>query len=731
MPGRAARCLGLIAFLFATALAAPFASAADQAPSAANTSNSAGFTLEQVLDYPFPSGLTASEHGDRIAWVIDLRGVRNVWVAHAPDFKPRQLTHFSQDDGQEITQLTFSPSGDALVFVRGGDHDANWPDKLQPDPASSTTEPKVTLWAARLPNGTVHEITEGDAPAISASGKLAYVKDDQVWTVSLDRRGDAKQSDKDKSAPKRLFFDRGKDGELQWSPDGKRLTFVSNRDDHAFIGVYTDDSTPIEYLAPSTGRDGSPQWSPDGTRIAFTRLPGRGGAPEPLLQQVPHPWSIWIADVATGNGQRVWQSPDTLVGSFPETAGEANLHWAAGDRLIFLADLDGWPHLYSIQTSGGEPLLLTPGNFMVEDVTISRDRRSLVYSANTGSTKDDDDRRHLFSVPVDAAQPRALTAGEGLQWTPVIAGDHAIAFVDVGAQEPPRVAAMRDGGGDHHLLQPDLVPNDFPSAQLVTPKSVSFTAADGTLVHGQLFRAGNASGSQPGVIFVHGGPPRQMLLGWHYMDYYSNSYAVNQYLAAHGFTVLSVNYRLGIGYGHAFHHPPHSGPTGASEYQDVLAGAKFLQHVDGVDAQRIGIWGGSYGGYLTALALARDSDIFKAGVDMHGVHDWSRFIDLWFGKPEARYEQGDRKEAIKVAWQSSPDADVASWKSPVLLIQGDDDRNVHFFQTVDLARRLQKQQVPYQELVLPNEIHGFLRHASWLKADQATVKFLDAELHSK
>jgi dipeptidyl aminopeptidase/acylaminoacyl peptidase len=416
------------------------------------------------------------------------------------------------------------------------------------------------------------------------------------------------------------------------------------------------------------------------------------------------------------------------VGSYPETAGQANLHWAAGDRLIFLADLDGWPHLYSLQASGGEPLLLTPGQFMVEDVALSRDKRSLIYSANTGSTKDDDDRRHLFEVPVDAAQPRALTEGDHLQWTPVVAGDDAIAFIDAGAQQPPLVAAMHDDNSDRHLLQPNLVPNDFPAAQLITPQSVSFTAADGTRVHGQLFRAAHASANQPGVIFVHGGPPRQMLLGWHYMDYYSNSYAVNQYLAAHGFTVLSVNYRLGIGYGHAFHHPDHWGPTGAAEYQDVLAGAKFLQHQDGVDAQRIGIWGGSYGGYLTALALARDSDIFKAGVDMHGVHDWSRFIDLWFGKPEARYEQGDRKEAIKVAWQSSPDADIGSWKSPVLLIQGDDDRNVHFLQTIDLARRLQKQDVPYEELVLPNEIHGFLRHASWLKADQATVEFLEEQL---
>jgi dipeptidyl aminopeptidase/acylaminoacyl peptidase len=222
-----------------------------------------------------------------------------------------------------------------------------------------------------------------------------------------------------------------------------------------------------------------------------------------------------------------------------------------------------------------------------------------------------------------------------------------------------------------------------------------------------------------------------MLLGWHYMDYYSNAYAVNQYLAAHGFVVLSVNYRLGIGYGRAFQEPDHAGPTGASEYQDVVAGAHFLQKVPGVDATRIGMWGGSYGGYLTALALARNSDIFKAGVDLHGVHDWTVLPDADISKPEIRYEQGDRSEAMKVAWFSSPDAAVGSWKSPVLLIQGDDDRNVTFHQTVDLARRLDARHVPYEELVIPNEIHGFLRHASWQRADEASVEFLARQLGVK
>ena len=702
---------GLLAAGFAFSPAAPAAAASPQT----------GFTLEQVLSYPFPLDLTSAHQGDRIAWVINQNGVRNVWVAKAPDFKPRQVTRFTHDDGQEITQLTFSPSGDALVFVRGGDHDANWPVKAAVDPASSPVEPKVMLWAVDLRASTARELTEGDAPALSSKGELAYIKDDQVWTAPLAANSKAK--------PKRLFFDHGKDGDLRWSPDGKRLAFVSNRDDHAFIGVFADDRTPILYLSPSTGMDGDPRWSPDGTQIAFTRQPGNGGPPQPILEQTPQPWSIRVADSHTGQAHAVWQSPDTLVGSYPQTAGGSNLHWAdGGAKLVFLADLDGWPHLYSVDANGGTPTLLTPGNFMVEDVVMAPDGRSIVYTANTGTTKDDNDRRHLFQVSVDRADAKALTSGTGIQTSPA-AVSSTVAYIDAGAQRPPLVSVMQSDGNHQRALQASLIPADFPTAQLVIPQAVTFKAADGTEIQGQLFRTADAGANQPGMIFVHGGPPRQMLLGWHYMDYYSNSYAVNQYLATHGFTVLSVNYRLGIGYGHAFHNPPHAGPAGATEYQDVVAGAKFLQHVNGVDPARIGIWGGSYGGYLTALALARDSDIFKAGVDMHGLHDWSRAIGWWFDQnPNGRYEQGDYKEALKVAWDSSPDASIAKWKSPVLLIQGDDDHNVHFFQMTDVVPRLKKHDVPFEEMVIPNEIHGFLRHASWMKADAATVDFLQRKL---
>ncbi|HVF21658.1 MAG TPA: prolyl oligopeptidase family serine peptidase, partial [Pyrinomonadaceae bacterium] len=542
-----------------------------------------------------------------------------------------------------------------------------------------------------------------------------FLKDRAVWTVSLDGATPAK----------RLFYARGDTGSLEWSPDGSRLAFVSSRGDHSFIGIYTNDSSPILYLAPATSRDSSPRWSPDGKRIAFVRRPGTGGAPEPILEQRPQPWAIWTADAATAEGRLLWKSPFTVKGSPPTTHGGTNLHWAAAGRIVFLSYLDGWPHLYSIAENGGEPLLLTPGNFMAEYISISSDRRHMLFAGNAGSDADDIDRRHIVKVPVDKAEPVVMTPGKGLEWTPFTTGDNKhVVYISATAQRPPLPTVMSFERGKSQVLAQDRVPSDFPAAQLVTPKRVVYKAPDGIDVHAQLFEAAGGAAKKPAIIYVHGGPPRQMLLGWHYSDYYTNAYALNQYLANRGYVVLSVNYRLGIGYGHDFHRPLNAGVQGASEYQDVKAGAEYLQRLPQVDAKRIGIYGGSYGGYLTALALARDSKLFAAGVDIHGVHNWTaeRAAPLL----ENRYEKApDVQRALDLAWQSSPVASISEWKSPVLLIHGDDDRNVRFSQTTDLVRRLEKTGVQFEELVIPDDTHHFFLHANMMKVNSATAAFFD------
>ena len=214
-----------------------------------------------------------------------------------------------------------------------------------------------------------------------------------------------------------------------------------------------------------------------------------------------------------------------------------------------------------------------------------------------------------------------------------------------------------------------------------------------------------------------------MLLGWHYMDYYNNAYAMNQYLASLGYVVLAVNYRSGIGYGLDFREALNYGATGASEFNDVLGAGLYLRTRPDVDPKRIGLWGGSYGGYLTALGLARASDLFAAGVDFHGVHDWNDVIQF-----RQAYDPRNDENAARIAFESSPMASISTWRSPVLLIHGDDDRNVPFHETVMLVEALRKQGVQFEELIFPDEIHGFLTEKRWLQAYHAAADFLAKHL---
>ena len=393
---------------------------------------------------------------------------------------------------------------------------------------------------------------------------------------------------------------------------------------------------------------------------------------------------------------------------------------------MFLSNADGQAHLYSIPENGGTALLLTPGNYMAEYVTLSPDGRYLVFAGNAGSDANDIDRRHVVRVPVDRAEPKVLTPGTGLEWTPFVINDgKSIAFIGATAQRPPLPSIMPFDGGTPTWIGSERIPSDFP-ATLVTPTKVVIKSPDGLEVHSQLFNTGGA-GRKPAIIFVHGGPPRQMLLGWNYSDYYSNAYASNQYLASRGFVVLSVNYRLGIGYGRDFQQAENAGSQGASEYQDVKAAAEWLRSQPFVDPARIGIYGGSYGGFLTAMALARNSDLFAAGVDIHGVHDWTTERARGILNRDRYEEAPDAAKALETAWNSSPVSYMKTWKSPVFLIHGDDDRNVRFNQTVDLARRLTAQGVPFEELVIPDDTHHFMRHANWVRVDAATANYFERQ----
>jgi len=664
------------------------------------------------MSAPFPSDLTAAPKGGAVAWVLNQHGARNVWVAEAPTYSGRQLTNYHDDDGQEIAELTWTPDGRSIIFVRGGDFETG---RDNPNPASLPQGVEQAIWIVPLTGGAPRKITDGSDPAISPTGdRLVFLRRDEIWSAGLE----------DGAKPAQLIHAKGQASQLLWSPDGAHLAFVSTRSDHSFIAVYNVGGQSLVYLDPSADRDSEPVWSPDGKQLAFIRVPASPLAFGAQRSASP-PWSIRIADADSGIGRELWHASGGPGSVFHAMVAQSQLFWGAGDRIVFPWERSGWLHLYSISTHGDVPTPLHPnGDFEIEHASLSADRRTVLFSSNQNDT----DRRHLWRVSVSGeglaslTTPDAVNQDAGIEWSPVeISDGAAVAMLRSDARNPAR-ASIKLGYAGVRDLAPNSIPADFPSSSLIVPQPVILSAADGLRLHGQLFLPAGASPNQPrpAMIFFHGGSRRQMLLGWHYMDYYNNSYAMNQYLASLGYIVLSVNYRSGIGYGLDFREALNYGATGASEFNDVLGAGLYLRNRPDVDPKRIGLWGGSYGGYLTALGLARASELFTVGVDFHGVHDWSAEL----------VSDGITLDAAaaRLALESSPLASVSTWRSPVLLIHGDDDRNVPFHQTVALVEALRKQGVEFQELIFPDEIHGFLTQKRWLQAYHAAADFLGKHL---
>ena len=518
---------------------------------------------------------------------------------------------------------------------------------------------------------------------------------------------------------------RGNAASLRWSPDGSKLAFVSQRGDHNFIGIYDVEARTLRWVAPSVDEDSDPVWSPDGRRLAFLRVPASSRITLFHSNREAQPWSILVADVATGQAKTVWRAREGRGSAFHEMVAANQLLWGAGDRIVFPWEGDGWLHLYSVPAQGGEATLLTPGAFEIENVILTPDRRQAIFNSN----QDDIDRRHLWRVDVAGGPPVAVTRGPGIEWMPAVTHDgRTLAWFRAGARRPAEAVIPPGalGSGEPRPLALGSIPAGYPEGALVEPEPVVFSSADGMPIHGQLFvpRGIRAGERRPALLFLHGGSHRQMLLGWHYSPYYNNAYGMNQYLASRGYLVLAVNFRAGTGYGMEFREALSLGAGGASEFNDVLGAGLYLRGRPDVDSQRIGLWGGSYGGFLTALGLAKASHLFAAGVDFHGVHDWNTGIRNFI----AAYNPLERPEEARLAFESSPMAWLDTWRSPVLVIHGDDDRNVAFSETVKLVEALRERKVEVEQLVFPDEVHSFLSWSNWIAAYRATADFFDRRL---
>ncbi len=673
------------------------------------------FSLNDILGYGFAYSLVSATGADRIAWIENEEGRRNIFTAAAPDFAPVRLTSWMEDDGHDLQELQLSADGEIVAFLRGhAPNSRGWVANPTSDPRGA----ERAVWAMSTRGGNAWRVVEATNFTLSPDGRwVLYTKDDQIHRAPVN--SGLAQGD-DAGAP--LFLAWGENGDPTWSPDGSRVAFESDRDDHGYIGVYDARSPSITYLTPGVDRDSSPTWSPDGTRVAFIRRPGANFGqiaqrpsgvpasawPDGMVQsRFPegHTLEIWIADAATGEGERLWAAPAN--GSRFNSISQ--IHWR-DDHILFEAEPGNWRHWFSVSVDDPrpDPIELSAGDGFVMQTAFSADGRWLYYSSN----HTDIDRRDLWRVRVDGTMRDVITEGDAIETYPaVLASGNQVATLYAEHDRPQSVAIVSAVGGGARVIT--NLPERFPRSAHVAPVNVTLTAEDGMEFNNQLFLPPDLEPGErrPALIFIHGGSRRQMLLGYHHRGFYHMAYAMNQYFANQGYVVLSVNYRSGIGYGREFRNAPGRGGQGNTEYRDIIAAGRWLQTRADVDPERVGLWGLSYGGVLTAQGLARNSDVFKAGVDIAGVHLWGNTID-----PDA------------TSYQSSVIGAIEGWESPVLLIHGDDDRNVAFSQTTGLVQLLRAQGVEYELHVFPDDVHSSLLHERWVKTFELSDDFLQRKL---
>lgn len=648
------------------------------------------------LAFPMATDISAARTG-AFAWTVQQGDKTQLLAARGPGFKRTALFEQSDVDGTPITGIQISPDGNHVAFTTGFSSGGY-------NPAGLLTPPKATLWIVSTAGGAAPvKIGEGGGAHFSPDGKrLVYRSGADLWAVSVGA-GEAK--------PEMLVRGGAAFGQPVWTADGKGMIFVQDRGGWSFLGRHTLGSDRVEWLVTGADRLSHPVLSPDGKTIAYLRWPGREHTVtyDNLENQ---PVSVETVALAGGKPTTLWSS-GPRGGSYISDDNEGLLRWSDDKTVVFRSEENGWARLYAV--SGGKARALTGEKCEVAESELAApDTLLVIHNCR------DLDTRQASLINVSTGKERAVETKDVVLAGASATGDgRYVAMTGADADASAMLRILDTATGKITYAE---TPADYGYRRSFTappPQQVRLAAADGQSVPGQLFLP-RGKGPHPALVYVHGGPTRQMFPAFHFSGYYANDYAMNRRLAEMGYVVLALNYRSGVGYGRDFREAPGRAWRTASEYQDVLGAGRWLAARDDVDPKRIGIWGGSYGGLLTGHALARNSDLFAAGVAIHGVFDWS-----WPSpvpghlNPSKFFGVGEADKAT--AFAASPLGAVEGWRSPVLLVHGDQDMNVDVRETVDLTQKLRRQGVDVRTVLLPGESHSLIRYSSWqqLWRDQA------------
>jgi dipeptidyl aminopeptidase/acylaminoacyl peptidase len=395
-----------------------------------------------------------------------------------------------------------------------------------------------------------------------------------------------------------------------------------------------------------------------------------------------------------------------------------------GKWVAVLSDESGWDSLYLISTSGGTTHRITGDGEEVRRYSWSPDSRRLAFDTNRSHPG----QRHLAVADVsDPARPRVsvLTEGRGTNIQPSGAGGFGLLHEQGGwspdgrklvyqhtdPRRSPDLFWIDTAEGEPHELTRSLPPA-VDADQLIEPELVRYPARDGREVPAYLFVPRDLdrldrSRKHPAILWIHGDGIAQNYDGWHYRRDYGVYYGFHQLLAQQGYVVLAPDYRGSVGYGREWRLLPYR-DLGGGDYEDVADSVPYLESLLYVDADRIGVWGLSYGGFLTLQALTRDPELYRCGIDVAGVQD---FRD-WYRDPGGNWiggRLGDPQESPAAYLQAAPIERIARISRPLLVLHGTADVNVPFLESVKLVDRLTKEGKDYEFVMYPGEFHYFHR----------------------
>ncbi len=687
--------------------------------------------LEEVLELTYLQSWSWSSEGNFIGAVIDDGGCSDLWVFAV---ESGQSWNVSQAQGG-VGNFCWHPSEPTVAYVVDGN--------------LATASSESGEWETDVLTKTAqNEISVTYSPD---GENLAFIREGSIWVLEL-ATGRVRSL-----APAGVeIFPSTYSGEsvIGWSLEGDKLFFHFNDSESKLVqlGVTSVEGGLLWRTTWNRGEVGGIAWLDD-ERLLYTRAKKRNMVREFCVVTLPEDAAEKQKEVAEENRTT---APSTIAADeevvyrqeAKGTPGPVRVFGAwpepEGDRILFISEDDGWAHLYVYDPHEADLKQMTAGKWedfghMGDKPSWSPQGRYVCYSSNRGSAGE----RQLWLLDVDEESTHQLTSFPGTnvqpKWSP---SGSDIAFVHCDPQRSADVwlleidEELKNGEAAHrsearHLTH--TMPSSWPSEGCVVPEEVSFKGADDWDIRGYLLAPPGSEeapeSGYPALVWVHGGPIRQMRYGFHPSGGYAFFYAVSQYLAHQGYATLMVNFRGGIGRGREFRNGLYRN-MGVADAEDVVAGAEYLKQLSYVDEERVGVWGISYGGYMTLATLTKHPEVFRMGVNIAGIWDfaqWNDWITEKHGRQFGNFEiffDGSPAESPELYKIGSPCTYAENLQKPLINIHGTADGSVDFAQMDRIVQDCVKLGKEYEAYYYPNEAHLFQQKSTWADA----LKKIEREL---